>query len=84
MTDYEILPTNNELAQRAAALIYDAAREAIAARGRFTIALTGGSSPRQTYQLLVKADAGADGLVQSVYFLRRRPLCAVQQQGLQL
>ncbi len=55
MTDYEILPTNIALAERAVELIYGAAREAIAARGRFTIALTGGSSPRQTYQLLAKA-----------------------------
>lgn len=55
MTDYEILPTNKELAARAAELIYDAAREAIAERGRFTIALTGGSSPRQTYELMAHA-----------------------------
>ena len=55
MTDYEILPTNRELAARAAELIYDAAREAIAERGRFTIALTGGSSPRLAYELLAHA-----------------------------
>ena len=55
MTDYEILPTNKELAARAAALIYDAAKEAITNRGSFTIALTGGSSPRQTYELMVHA-----------------------------
>ena len=55
MTNYEILPTNKELAAKAAELIYGAAREAIAERGRFTIALTGGSSPRQTYELLAHA-----------------------------
>lgn len=55
MTDYEILPTNKELAARAAELIYNAARDSIAERGRFTIALTGGSSPRQTYELLAHA-----------------------------
>ncbi len=55
MTDYEILTTNKDLAARAAELIYEAARSAIAERGRFTIALTGGSSPRQTYELLVNA-----------------------------
>jgi len=55
MTDYEILPNDMALAERAAELIYDAAREAIAARGWFTIALTGGSSPRQTYELLARA-----------------------------
>ncbi len=55
MTDYEVLPTTEDLAKRAAGLIYEAARDAIAARGRFTIALTGGSSPRKTYELLAKA-----------------------------
>ena len=55
MTDYEILPTNNELGARAAELIYEAAQDAVAARGRFTIALTGGSSPRLTYELLAQA-----------------------------
>ena len=55
MSDYEIFPTNAELAERAAELISDAAREAIAARGRFTFALTGGSGPKKTYALLAKA-----------------------------
>lgn len=55
MTDYEVLPTNMALAERATELIYGAARDAIQERGRFTIALTGGASPRQTYELLAKA-----------------------------
>lgn len=55
MTDYEILPNTDALAERAANLIYDAARAAIAERGRFTIALTGGSSPKKTYALLASA-----------------------------
>ena len=55
MTDYEILATNKELAARAAELIYGAAKEAIAERGHFTIALTGGASPRQTYELMAHA-----------------------------
>lgn len=55
MTDYEILPSDAALADRAAALIYDAAREAIMARGRFTIALTGGTGPKGTYERLAKA-----------------------------
>ena len=55
MTNYEILPDSDAMAERAAGLIYDAAREAIAARGRFTFALTGGSSPKKTYELLAKA-----------------------------
>lgn len=55
MTDYEVFPDGETLAERAAGLIYEAAREAIAARGRFTFALTGGSGPKLTYQLLAKA-----------------------------
>ena len=55
MTDYEVFPDDKALAERAAGLIYDAAREAITARGRFTFALTGGSGPKQTYQLLAHA-----------------------------
>ncbi len=58
MTEYEILTTNKELAARAAELIYDAAQEAIQERGRFTVALTGGSSPRQTYELMAHATPG--------------------------
>lgn len=52
MIHYEVLPDTDALAARAAELIYDAAREAIASRGRFTIALTGGSSPKKLYALL--------------------------------
>lgn len=40
------------VARRAAAMIVDAARAAVAARGVFTIALTGGSSPLELYGLL--------------------------------
>ena len=56
MTNYEIMPSDKALADRAAGLIRDAARAAIAARGRFTLALTGGSSPKQTYELLASSD----------------------------
>ena len=55
MTDYEVFPDDKALAERAAGLIYDAAREAITARGRFMFALTGGSGPKMTYQLLAQA-----------------------------
>jgi 6-phosphogluconolactonase len=43
------------LSQKAALLFVEAAQEAIRARGRFTVALTGGSSPVQLYELLTKA-----------------------------
>ena len=43
------------LAETAAAAIVDAAAQAMAARGRFTIALAGGATPRATYQRLAAA-----------------------------
>lgn len=49
-----------EAVSRAAAEeVVRCARSAIAARGRFTIALSGGSTPRRLYQLLTEAPFGA-------------------------
>ena len=53
--DIQIAPDSGALADRAAALIVQAAQEAVAARGRFTLALTGGSGPQETYKRLAKA-----------------------------
>lgn len=50
-----IAETPSDLAELAARLMADAAREAIAARGRFTIALAGGATPRATYARLARA-----------------------------
>ena len=55
MTDIQIFPNDTALASVATALILQAARDAIAARGRFMIALTGGSSPVKAYKLLAKS-----------------------------
>ena len=55
MTDIQIYPDDAALASAATALILQVAREAIAARGRFTIALTGGSSPVKAYKLLAQS-----------------------------
>jgi 6-phosphogluconolactonase len=52
-----VFPDPEELAAAAAEQITAAARESIAARGRFTLCLTGGSSPRRAYTIL----AGAQG-----------------------
>ena len=60
MINYEVLPDTDALAARAVQLIGEAVREAIAARGRFTIALTGGSSPKKTYALLAAAPDTVD------------------------
>jgi 6-phosphogluconolactonase len=48
----ETLADGEAVARRAAALIADAARAAIAQRGRFTLALSGGSTPRRMLELL--------------------------------
>lgn len=50
----EIIIVENSIAiaDEAARQVVDAAAEAVAARGRFTIALAGGSTPRATYQRL--------------------------------
>ena len=47
-----ILADSEALARAAAEEIVAAAGRAIDARGRFTVALTGGSTPRRTYELL--------------------------------
>lgn len=44
-----------ELSRAAAELIADQARRAVAARGRFSLALSGGSTPRRCYELLARS-----------------------------
>jgi 6-phosphogluconolactonase len=46
----------NQLAQRAAARIAQVAGESIRHRGRFTLVLAGGSTPRKAYALLAQGD----------------------------
>jgi len=48
-----------ELAAAAAERISRAAAESIAARGRFALCLTGGSTPRRTYRLLARQQGSA-------------------------
>ncbi|MCF8043374.1 MAG: 6-phosphogluconolactonase [Desulfarculaceae bacterium] len=48
----EVFADHEALAQAAAAFIKDAAREAVEARGGFSLALAGGSTPLETYRLL--------------------------------
>lgn len=52
MTDIITAADRVELARQAASFIIARANEAVAARGRFSIALAGGSTPRATYQQL--------------------------------
>jgi len=50
--EIRVYPNAGELARAAAELFVTLAREAIAAWGRFTVALSGGSTPRATHQHL--------------------------------
>ena len=52
-----VVNTAEELAQKAAAMVVDCAAEAIAARGRFVIALSGGSTPEAAYQIIHRSYA---------------------------
>jgi 6-phosphogluconolactonase len=52
--DTQIFDDAEALAAHAADFILAAAREAIEARGRFTIALAGGQTPKRTYELLAE------------------------------
>jgi 6-phosphogluconolactonase len=49
-----VLPDLATLSQEAAGRIAEQAREAVASRGRFTVALSGGSTPEGTYRLLAQ------------------------------
>jgi 6-phosphogluconolactonase len=51
----QVFPNEDALAAHAASLFAQTARDAIAARGRFTVALTGGSSPKKTCERLAQA-----------------------------
>ena len=58
MSAVQIFANGDDLAAEALHFILQSASEAIAARGCFTIALTGGSSPVKTYDLLAQASPG--------------------------
>jgi 6-phosphogluconolactonase len=48
----KVYPDPESLSQAAATLVVEQANLAVAARGRFGVALSGGSTPRRTYELL--------------------------------
>jgi 6-phosphogluconolactonase len=54
MTDVRVLPDPSQLAAAACAYVLSSAHAAIAARGRFTLVLTGGSTPKLLYQELAR------------------------------
>ncbi len=52
MAELHILPSTEETAQAKAKFVATLAEECLGAQGRFTIALSGGSTPRRLYQIL--------------------------------
>lgn len=67
----EVFPHAEELSQRAARLIEDGVGEALASRRRARVAVSGGSTPKRTYQLLGERGVLArDGV--EVYFVDER------------
>ena len=54
-----VSPDGERLAEEAARRIRQAAEEAIRQRGRFTLALAGGSTPEKSYRLLADPKRGA-------------------------
>ena len=48
----QVYPDPESLSRAAATLLVDQAIRAVAARGRFSLALSGGTTPRRTYELL--------------------------------
>lgn len=52
MAEFHVFKNPEELSQAAARLFIDCAREAIDLRGRFIVALSGGSTPKRLFQIL--------------------------------
>ncbi|HEY5682254.1 MAG TPA: 6-phosphogluconolactonase [Sulfuricaulis sp.] len=65
-TRWQVFPDGAALADQAAALILEAAREAIAARGVFYLVLAGGNTPKTAYERLCKV--GAEWSKWQIYF----------------
>lgn len=55
MAELRIYPDANRLARASAELFVKTASSSVAERGRFSVALSGGSTPRRTYELLSTA-----------------------------
>ncbi len=56
-TRWQLFNSQDDINQATTQRILEAAKEAIAKHGSFLIVLAGGSTPKNVYQLLAKADA---------------------------
>ncbi len=63
---WQVFPDGVALADEAAALMLEAAREAVSARGVFRVVLAGGNTPKDAYQRL--REAGANWAKWQIYF----------------
>ena len=62
-TEIKIVPDNATLNRVAAAEFHSAAESAIDEHGRFSVALSGGNTPRSIYSLLAAAPGSISGAV---------------------
>ena len=70
MKELVVCSDAEELNRRTAEQFVRLATESVAATGRFTVALSGGSTPKALYSLLPRPDISAVGaLAQGVLFL---------------
>ena len=70
------LSTPQDLFQAAAEELIRAATDAVAQRGRFTIALSGGSTPRNLFTLIAANAEHQPVLASCILFLGRRTSCS--------
>ena len=76
----EVYPDLESLSRAAAALLVKQANLAVAARGRFSVALSGGATPRRTYELLAAPPlSGSGALGPGARLLGRRALRAPER-----
>jgi 6-phosphogluconolactonase len=70
----------DDVAREASARIAKALREAVASRGRATLALSGGETPRATYAKLA-AETGVDWTKIDVFFVDERAVAATSERS---
>jgi len=77
----EVLADGAALAARAADEVLRAAAEALAARGTFSIALSGGNTPRETYRTLARRGSETDFARWEVFLADERVVPAADERS---
>jgi 6-phosphogluconolactonase len=72
--DLHVLNTADDVLRSLADYFVTIANEAIAARGRFAVALSGGSSPKKLYELLASSTYRAEVNWTSATYPKIRPI----------